>query len=114
MGVAACEGANHAWSRGPCAGRGQLAPLPARLCTHPACVRIAKDHAAESGQFTSQCTYTQGLQAANGGKTDSYCLHSMAPWAARGELNARLGLGSANPNPNPDPNPNPNLTLTLT
>ena len=90
MGVAACEGANHARARHNCAGQGQPQPHPAGSCSHPACVRIAKARAATSGMFTPKCSWNNALQASNGGKTDSYCLHSMAPWATKGELNVSL------------------------
>lgn len=89
LGVAACEGDNFHKSRASCKGQGANAPQPEGPCSHPACVRIAPKRAAWSGQFMS-CKWEPRLKGLNDGKGDSYCLHSMGPWAKEGELNLSL------------------------
>lgn len=86
LGVAACEGDNFKYSRAACRNTGALQAQPVGPCTHPACVRTAARRAETSGQFV-QCKWGAHLQALNGGRDDSYCLHSLAPWAEAGELN---------------------------
>ena len=81
LGTAACEAPN--WTPS-CRGLGAQQALPSSGCTHPACVRVAHQSAAYSGQFTS-CAWDRGLL--HTGKTEAFCAHSLLPWATATELN---------------------------
>ena len=87
LGVAACEGNNFPYNRGGCSGQGTPRQQPVSKCTHPACIRIVENKGAWSGQYTTRCQWERGLKPKLHGATDSYCLHSMGPWGAPGELN---------------------------
>jgi len=84
-----CVGARRCSKRGVATlSLAQLTGVGESSCTHPACERIARHHPTDSRPMT--CFWDPTLHVSLN-QTDTYCLHSLLPWAKPAEFEATVG-----------------------